>query len=342
MPTIRTLPLLRHLPLALTWALCVSSPVSAQNGVLPAGHDSGSQHVLPVWNASSGRVEALLLLSPETDAPTALDRLLPRTTAVPDLGLDLAFTGGSHLRTSLSPEINTGLALLCNQGIHLAMTLGTLGQQCLLAQVGTGEDAFLAPTRTSGIRLDTHWQSADDGLDLSFGLSWLDASLHPFDAGSGSILGVTPSASPYATLPAPLPQLPGELVQHQVYWNGALALGQQRWVSLGGTLGSAQLNTLLGAPLRWDNATVTLGVDVRGLSGRLTGRLIELPNGQGNFSGLDLGFSWRTPWQGELSFGARNLLNRSTPDTSKWPLSELPALEAPGGRTPYVRYKQDL
>ncbi len=87
---------------------------------------------------------------------------------------------------------------------------------------------------------------------------------------------------------------------------------------------------------------MTFGVGYRGLSGNLTGRLIELPQGQGSFSGIDLGFSWRTPWQGELSFGAQNLLNQK-PDTSKWPLNELPALDMPGGgRTPYVRYKQDL
>ena len=57
--------------------------------------------------------------------------------------------------------------------------------------------------------------------------------------------------------------------------------------------------------------------------------------------GLDLGVSWRTPWQGELIFGAQNVLNK-TPDTSQWPLPDLPAIEAPGGRIPYVRYKQDL
>ena len=95
-----------------------------------------------------------------------------------------------------------------------------------------------------------------------------------------------------------------------------------------------------GVKVVLDSATVTLGVGFRGLTGRLTGRLIELPQGQ-NFTGLDLGVSWRTPWQGELIFGAQNVLNK-TPDTSQWPLPDLPAIEAPGGRIPYVRYKQDL
>ena len=39
------------------------------------------------------------------------------------------------------------------------------------------------------------------------------------------------------------------------------------------------MNLLLGGPQRWDTTTVTFGVGYRGLSGRLTGRLIELPRG---------------------------------------------------------------
>ena len=79
---------------------------------------------------------------------------------------------------------------------------------------------------------------------------------------------------------------------------------------------------------------------LRCFSGQLTGRLVELPHGASPWRSLDIGLSWRTPWRGELSLGARNVLGR--PDTSRWPLADLPAIEDPSERVPYVRYQQDL
>lgn len=330
--------LLRHLPLAVACALACVGVAQAQPGAVLAGHDADPQ-VLPVWNTRSGRVEALLLLSNDSDEASPLDRMFPRESALPGVGLNISLDGGSRLSGSLQPDANAGLALLCSQGIHVAMTLGPLGQQCLLAHMGGQGDMLLPASRTPGVTLDTHWQSADGGLDLSFGLSWLDTSLQGSELPPLPGFGAMP---PYrSTLPQLLPMSLGGISLREVHWGGNLALGAQRWLSLAGSVGTQELTFLSGAPQRWDSATVTFGVGYRGLSGRLTGRLIELPQGQGSFSGLDLGVSWRTPWQGELSFGAQNLLNR-TPDTSQWPLPDLPALEMSGGRTPYVRYKQDL
>lgn len=329
--------LLRRLSVGVMGVLLVTGVGHAQPSSLAAGHEADAK-VLPVWNTRSGQIEALLLLSQEPESDNPLDRMLPREPSLPGLGLGVSFDEGQRLRVSLSPDNNTGLALLCNQGIHVAMTLGALGQQCLLAQVG-GANETLFPASRTGAKLDTNWQSANGGFDLSFGLSWIDSPLQDSRSDTLSQFGTDPVFNP--ALPQLLPANTGQLSQRQLHWDGNLMFGEQRWVSLGGTLGSHELDSLLGEPMRWDSTTVTLGVGFRGVSGRLTGRLIELPAGQGNVSGLDLGFSWRTPWQGELSFGAQNLLNQA-PKTSKWPLSELPALEAPGGRTPYVRYKQDL
>lgn len=336
------LKLLHRLPLAAACALMGMASAQAQTTPPPlAGHDADTQ-VLPVWNASSGRVEAFLLLSPDQNELNPLDRVFPRDAAMPSLGLGATLDNGSRLQGNLQPEANAGLALLCSQGIHVALTLGPLGQQCLLAEMGSQNDLLLPSSRTPGVTLDAQWHSADGALDLNFGLSWLDTSLQ--GAVASSPLGFDmrpPLASTLPSLPVMQGQFRlGDISLRELHWSGNLALGAQKWLSLGGSVGTQELSTLAGAPLRWDSATVTLGVGFRGLSGRLTGRLIELPHGQ-NFTGLDLGVSWRTPWQGELIFGAQNLLNK-TPDTSQWPLSDLPAIEVPGGRTPYVRYKQDL
>lgn len=336
--TAHSLKPLRRLSMMVACAL-MGGVVQAQPTPTLAGHDNDTQ-ILPIWNARSGRVEALLLLSSDEDSGNPLDRVFPREPAMPSIGFGVALDGGSQLRGMLQPDMNTGLAILCNQGVHVAMTLGTLGQECLLTQVGIAADPLLSSVRSPGLSLDTQWQSADGGMDLSFGLSWLDASLHstepaPFLAGLGGTTTYSPS------LPQLLPITLGDISLRQVHLKGSFSLGRQNWWSLGGSVSRQELNLLAGhQQVHWDSAAITLGVGHRKLSGYLTGRLIELPQGR-NITGVDLGFSWRTPWQGELSFGAKNVLNQ-TPDSSTWPLAELPVLEAPGGRTPYVRYKQDL
>ena len=137
------LKLLRRLPLAVACVLMGMATVQAQT-TPPSllGHESDAQ-VLPVWNTRSGRVEALLLLSPDQDKLNPLDRVFPRETTLPGVGLGVTLDNGSRLRGTLQPEPSAGLALLCSQGIHVAMTLGPLGQQCLLAQIGSQDDLFL-------------------------------------------------------------------------------------------------------------------------------------------------------------------------------------------------------
>lgn len=329
----------RRLPTAL--APLALGIACACGGVATASEvaTDGEAKVLPVLNAQSGQVEALLLLDSDASGIAPLDRLFPRSGALPGIGIHSPTPSGAQLRASLQPDRNAGLALLCNQGVQVAVTLGPLSQQCLLAQISGHDELLPASSPRPGLVLDAGWRSADGTVDMSFGLSWLEGPLTSAQPaalpGPGEIAALVPS------LPALAPVSLGELSLRQAHWTGRIDLGAQRWLSAGASIGSQEMNLLLEGPQRWDSATVTLGVDFRGLSGRLTGRLIELPRGQGNVRGLDLGISWRTPWQGEISFGAQNLLNQA-PDTSKWPLSELPALEAPGGRTPYVRYKQDL
>jgi hypothetical protein len=55
---------------------------------------------------------------------------------------------------------------------------------------------------------------------------------------------------------------------------------------------------------------------------------------------FDVHFTWRTPWNANLSVGASNILNAGT-DSSTENQSPDP-LESIYGRIPYVRYKQDL
>jgi hypothetical protein len=54
------------------------------------------------------------------------------------------------------------------------------------------------------------------------------------------------------------------------------------------------------------------------------------------WNSIDLGVTWRLPWQGSLSVGAQNLWSSGTPANT--PMGP----EPDQSRTPYVQYHQDL
>jgi len=57
---------------------------------------------------------------------------------------------------------------------------------------------------------------------------------------------------------------------------------------------------------------------------------------------FDVHFTWRTPWNANLSVGASNVLNAGTRDPADVKNQPTDPLESIYGRIPYVRYKQDL
>lgn len=307
----------------------------------PAGEAADAdQRVLPVWNNESGRVEALLLLDTPQNALTPLDRLLRADAApAPGFGARVSLDGGSTAQAALQIDPDAGMALLCNGSVGLSAALGRLGEDCLLASLGEG-DILLRGT-SPGLRFGGGWQSGSGRVDLSFGLSWLDTSLAeplPDDIGGGLWTGNTfLGASPLSGLAG------AQLEAQQLQLGASMQFNPRLSMSLGGSLATQQFTSANGGlPLRWDAATVSFGVGYRGITGQLTGRLLELPDQNASWSGLDLGFSWRTPWRAELSVGARNVIGSGTTDPAKWPLAELPAMEDPTARVPYVRYRQDL
>lgn len=57
---------------------------------------------------------------------------------------------------------------------------------------------------------------------------------------------------------------------------------------------------------------------------------------------FDVHFTWRTPWNANLSVGASNVLNAGTDGVAGPENQSADPLESVYGRIPYVRYKQDL
>ncbi len=57
---------------------------------------------------------------------------------------------------------------------------------------------------------------------------------------------------------------------------------------------------------------------------------------------FDVHFTWRAPWNANLSVGASNVLNAGTESAGGSENQPVDPLESIYGRIPYVRYKQDL
>lgn len=103
---------------------------------------------------------------------------------------------------------------------------------------------------------------------------------------------------------------------------------------------TARTSTASVANVDAEQTVLGFGITRGSLSGAVTGQRIvpssPLRANEG-VTAIDLGVSWRTPWQGELTVGAREL---SRPDA---PLMDpAQAAKAREERTPYVQYRQDL
>lgn len=62
----------------------------------------------------------------------------------------------------------------------------------------------------------------------------------------------------------------------------------------------------------------------------------------GDLATFDVHFTWRTPWNADLSVGASNILNAGADDSVPADSTSTDPFESIYGRIPYVRYKQDL
>ena len=87
---------------------------------------------------------------------------------------------------------------------------------------------------------------------------------------------------------------------------------------------------------RWNAQSISIGGGVGAFSGNIVGRVVDVPGQSSQWQGLGLGLTWRTPWSGQLTVGADNIVTRG-----KNPFS-MPADAEDKGAVPYVRYEQDL
>lgn len=280
-----------HLPFVLLLALCVATDAHAQSKPQASKRDPT---VLPVWNNTSGKVEAVLLLEPTGEASAGARWKL----------------GNNTLGAAFGLEAGDSLGLVCNRQSGIASSIVGLISNCAVAEL------------------------TDDG----------DGSSQHISAGAtlsrpGGKLGLS-AGTGRDTLPAWLSSNAGARVeQNDLAIFGQKNIGRDGFVRIGGAVARARLVPIADVPAmadRWNSKSLSVGGGFGAFSANIVGRVVDVPGQPGKWEGLGLGLTWRTPWSGQLTVGAENVVTRG-----KNPFS--PSNESGDeGTVPYVRYEQDL
>lgn len=269
-------------------------------GAATGAHAQSSKQdtaVLPIYNAN-GQVEAALYLEPTDDAAAGVRWHFGKYSLDTVLGL-----GGGD-----------SLALLCDRKNGISSAIGSLTENCFVGSFGN--NAYGQNKR------------ANVGAVLNRG---------------GTRFGVT-GGSGRDTLPGWLMNNAAgsaRLEQNDLTLFAEKSIGRNGVVSIGGTTAKARLVPAADLPAgltdRWNTKSLSVGGGIGAFSANIVGRVVDVPGSSGKWEGLGLGVTWRTPWSGQLTVGAENVITRG-----KNPFSPSNSSGEEDGTVPYVRYEQDL
>lgn len=314
------------------------------DSLLASGPNPESTRLVPMWSTPDGRLlvavaQSRMPLSPIAPASpqvgSALDWRLIDATSLLDgrLGVRLSDQTSLHGGISLAPLTlsEPSLALDCRAaGSYLNIATPDCSRQ---RQAGG---------HWYGGNLGASWTGGHFGIDLGLALSWLEPAL------PRSLVPALSSALPAVTVPgnSNLPRLviPAHSLGRfsdsaQFGARGSWYFGGNQSIDLGASIGRIRLSPdLAGSRPLWQQKAVSLGLGSETVSASITGRIYSplrsaLSADSQRWTGIDLGLTWHTPWQAELSIGAQNVL-ASPPLTGSDANSQ--------ARTPYVQYQQDL
>lgn len=245
---------------------------------------------------SNGQVEGALILEPTDEAAAGARWRMGRNTLSAAFGLDAG----------------ESLGLLCNNRNGIGSSISSLITYCNVA------------------RLD------DDGQNNGQHLSATTSLSRP-----GGKVGLS-LGSGHDTLPAWMTGngvSPGRFEQNDLAVFGQKNLGREGFVTIGGTVAHAKLvpaSELTSIPDQWTSRSLSLGGGYGAFSGSIIGRVVDAPGQPGKWEGLGVGVTWRTPWSGQLTVGAENIVTSGkNPFAPNSPIGD-------DGTVPYVRYEQDL
>lgn len=277
-------PHLRTLPLLLLLALGAATSAHAQS------KGSGDRVELPVWNKSSGSIEAIVVLEP---ADVAKSRTLARF-------------GVRHLDSTFGLNAGDSLGLLCDRKHGLSSALNNLADNCVLASIPARRTSATAIFQRNGTQV---------GVGAGNSRTPIPAWLAPGTGGNGRV----------------------DLNDITIF--SQKALPREGYVSIAGTVAKARLQSpseIPGFSDRWTSRQLNVGGGIGDFGVNVIGEVVDTP-GRDRWGSLGLGLSWRTPWSGQLTVGADNLVTRG-----KNPFAPASGEGDDEGAVPYVRYEQDL
>ena len=333
---------------ALLFATLTSALALAQAPVAEQQNAAASTPVnaTPLWGTSDGRILAMVAFHSSPGAPVLPQA--PQISSAADWQL-----------VDITNFINGGLSLRLNGnvGAYANFSRGIVLAPLNSAAASFGCDsafgfalAALCPARSAAtdrgeFRMGTEVSAGNFDFDLNYGIAWLRN-----DATPGRVESTSPAPELFSNFGSPaLPTLVIPNLQVAGMLNSGIgAEGHWRWndtqsLDLGAALSRLQLD-LPGSSLSpvFNQAALSFGVHHGDFSGVIIGRVLgpadPLSSGQ-RWSSLDLGISWRAPWRGVFSVGARNLWSSGTPPLLNEPAREVDPSQA---RVPYVQYHQDL
>ncbi len=219
--------------------------------------------------------------------------------------------GHNSLTTAFGLDRGDALGLVCNRNAGVVGNIGNLASHCMLATLGDDDDNT-SPRFGASVVLNR--PGGKLGLSAGTGRDTLPAWL---SSGRGT----------------------SRVEQNDLAVFGQKNIGREGFVSIGGAVAKATLVPASDLPAladRWNSRSLTVGGGYGPFSANIVGRVIDVPGQPGKFEGLGLGLTWRTPWSGQLTVGAENVITRG-----KNPFA-LTNENADEGTVPYVRYEQDL
>ena len=224
---------------------------------------------------------------------------------------------------TLEIEHSNALGWLCGQRGSVAPLLGPLDQGCAQWQLGE-EDPLIGMPRQQVIGAEIGFSLPEQDLHFGLGATWLASDAFSDGAADAGII---------------VPLREGFVEGFsQLSVSAQHGFGVSRWIRLTGSQTQLRASSIWASgPLRdWSQSALTFDAGVGAFSGSVRGHRNQSPWWPQPWSDVDLGISWKTPWAGQITVGARNVLGNAPklPDTSE-------AIE-PESRVPYVRYQQDL
>ncbi|MDR2871181.1 MAG: hypothetical protein LBV45_01385 [Xanthomonadaceae bacterium] len=266
-----------------------------------AGSTLNHATALPVLDKGSGKVEAVLLLEPAHSAAA---------------GTRWRFRGAASLDTAFQLSAGDSVGLLCNgaSGVNLS---NLASNHCLLASFSDSSNDH----RSKRIAATASLNHSIGRVGLTAGNS--QSTLPSWLSFDGSRTGN------------------GQVEQNDLAIFGQKDIGSESYVSIAGTYAKARLVPLSEAAPgiidRWESKSLSIGGGYGSFSANVIGRVVDVPGQSGKWEGVGVGLTWRTPWSGQLTVGAENVITRG-----KNPFAPTYSGSQQEGTVPYVRYEQDL